>query len=89
MSEVSLASRRRTRLANHLRERVAAGDRYFKSSDIGEKLDMSPKQVGSNLVFLSREIDDLAIEKWAQASKATTWLIQPAEPDDDPTVVEV
>lgn len=79
MSQASQASHKRVRLAKHLRVQVANGSRYFKSSTIAHELGLSSKEVGTNLGLLAREVDDLHIEKWAQASKATTWLVEPVD----------
>lgn len=79
MSTESDPATKRSLLADHIRKQVRAGNIYFKSSNLAEELGMSPKEVGSNLVFLKQEIDDLEIEKWARASKATTWRIEPSE----------
>jgi hypothetical protein len=48
---------------------------FFKAKNIAKDLDMSPKEVGSNLKLLSdNPVSDLRIEKWSY-SKSTTWKV--------------
>jgi hypothetical protein len=70
---------KREKITTHLRDKVSSGDRYFKSSHIGADLDLSAKEVGANLVYISRDVEDLEIKTWAQSSKARTWLVEPSE----------
>ena len=52
----------------------AGGKQYFKSRLIGEDLDLSPKEVGSNLATLAETDTELDIERWGYSS-STTWKV--------------
>lgn len=61
------------RILNYLRDH--AGTRtYFKSRLIGEDLDLSAKEVGTNMPALQRGGFGLDIEKWGYSS-GTTWKV--------------
>ncbi|ERG99611.1 MAG: hypothetical protein J07HQX50_00758 [Haloquadratum sp. J07HQX50] len=47
---------------------------YFKSRLIATELDMSAKEVGSNMRYLMDITDTLKIEKWGYSS-GTTWKV--------------
>lgn len=47
---------------------------YFKSRLIAEELDMSPKEVGSNMIAIAENDLDIAVEKWGYSS-STTWKV--------------
>ena len=47
---------------------------YFKSRLIGEELDMSAKEVGTNMTALEEQDVGLDIEKWGYSS-STTWMV--------------
>ena len=47
---------------------------YFKSGLIGQKLDMSAKEVGSNIAAIADHEHGLEIEKWGYSS-STTWKV--------------
>lgn len=47
---------------------------YFKSRLIGEELDLSAKEVGTNMPALQRGGIGLDIEKWGYSS-GTTWKV--------------
>ena len=47
---------------------------YFKSRLIGEELDLSPKEVGSNMASLAEADIPLSIEPWGYSS-STTWMV--------------
>jgi hypothetical protein len=64
------------RLRRHLSERVAEGERYFKSRYIAEDLDLSAHQVGALLPKLAEHATDLEIEQWSR-SNGTTWRVRP------------
>lgn len=49
---------------------------YFKSRVIGEELDLSAKEVGTNMPAVA-EAAELAIEKWGYSS-STTWKVTTA-----------
>jgi len=66
------------RLQQYLRERVANGDRYFKSKFIAEDVELSPKEIGALIVRLQQSATDISIEPWSYTG-ATTWLVEPIE----------
>lgn len=74
MSELSEEDRR---ILRHLRESVAAGDRYFRANQIADAVGLSAKQVGARLAKLRGTVDDVVIEPWAR-SKSTTWHVRPS-----------
>jgi hypothetical protein len=45
---------------------------------MSDDLDMSSREIGTNMLRLSERCDRLSIEKWSYAS-ATTWKVEPAE----------
>jgi hypothetical protein len=47
---------------------------YFKSRLIGEELDLSAKEVGTNMTALEEAEVGLDIEKWGYSS-STTWMV--------------
>jgi DNA-binding Lrp family transcriptional regulator len=47
---------------------------YFKSRLIGEDLDLSAKEVGTNMTALEEQEVGLDIEKWGYSS-STTWMV--------------
>ena len=65
-------------LREYLRERAAAGDRYFKSKFIAKEIELSPKEIGALIVRLQESATDLSIEPWSYTG-ATTWYVEPAE----------
>jgi hypothetical protein len=71
-SGTSLSEKQR-RILDHLREH--AGDQtYFKSRLIGEAVDLSAKEVGTNMPALQRGEFGLDVEKWGYSS-STTWMV--------------
>jgi len=66
------------RLRQYLRERAAAGDRYFKSKFIAEDVELSPKEIGALIVRLQESATELSIEPWSYTG-ATTWRVEPAD----------
>lgn len=67
-----LSDKQRDILA-YLREN-ADQQTYFKSRLIGEELDLSPKEVGSNMASLAEADIPLSIERWGYSS-STTWMV--------------
>jgi len=61
------------RILGYLRENADART-YFKSRLIGEELDLSAKEVGTNMPALQRGGFGLDIEKWGYSS-STTWKV--------------
>ncbi len=47
---------------------------YFKSRLIAEELDLSAKEVGTNMTALQCGEFDLTVEKWGYSS-STTWMV--------------
>jgi hypothetical protein len=60
------------RIVEFLREH-ADEQTYFKSRLIGEELDLSAKEVGTNMPAVC-EHADLDVEKWGYSS-STTWMV--------------
>ncbi|MFP4632162.1 MAG: DUF7123 family protein [Halobacteriota archaeon] len=67
---------KQTKIADYLRDKAEAGKVYFKSKFMADELEMSSKEIGTNMLRLSERCDDLEIEKWSYAS-ATTWRVEP------------
>ena len=65
------------RILRYLRESVAAGDRYFRSSQIADAVGLSAKQVGARLPKLRDADADVDIVEWGR-SRSITWLVRPA-----------
>lgn len=61
------------RILSYLRDNVDQ-QTYFKSRCIGEVLDMSAKEVGTNMPPLQNTDLDLDVEKWGYSS-STTWKV--------------
>ena len=68
----TLTSKQR-QILTYLRQRVPE-ETYFKSRLIGAELDLSAKEVGSNLATLARTDHELDIERWGYSS-STTWQV--------------
>jgi hypothetical protein len=68
----SLSDKQRRILA-YLEARVGE-QTYFKSRCIGEALDLSPKEVGSNMQALQSGEFGVDVEKWGYSS-STTWMV--------------
>jgi hypothetical protein len=47
---------------------------YFKSRLIGDELEMSAKEVGTNMTALQEANTELDVEKWGYSS-STTWMV--------------
>jgi hypothetical protein len=56
-------------LRTHADERT-----YFKSRLIGEELDLSAKEVGTNMTAIAGGEFDVDVEKWGYSS-STTWKV--------------
>lgn len=61
------------RILQYLREN-ATTKTYFKSRLIGDELDMTPKEVGSNITALQEGNYGIEVEKWGYSS-STTWKV--------------
>jgi len=66
-------SEKQRRILAYLRER-ADTKTYFKSRLIGEELDMSAKEVGTNMTAIREGEFDVNVEKWGYSS-GTTWKV--------------
>lgn len=64
------------RMVDYLLTRIATGDRYFRSKEIAQALDLSPHQVGARMATLADRCDDLAVAAWGR-SRSTTWHVEP------------
>lgn len=62
-------------LLEYLNEKIDDGQVYFKSRFIADDLDLSPNEVGKNMMMIAEECDDLNIQKWSRTS-ATTWKVE-------------
>ncbi len=63
-------------ILGYLHQRVPE-ETYFKSRLIGAELELSAKEVGSNLATLASADHDLDIERWGYSS-STTWQVTTA-----------
>lgn len=68
---------KQNRIVNYLEDKVDGGKVYFKSKFMSDELDMSPKEIGANMLRLADQCEQLSIEKWSYAS-ATTWRVEKA-----------
>lgn len=66
-------SEKQHRILEFLRE-SADEQTYFKSRLIADELDMSPKEVGTNMTAIERGEFDVSVEKWGYSS-STTWMV--------------
>lgn len=62
------------RIVEYLQSQLKSGKQYLRSSEIGDSLGLSPKQVGAHLGQLDDEVDTLTIDKWGR-HRSTTWYI--------------
>jgi len=72
-AETTDLTEKQRRILEFLRKH-ADGRTYFKSRLIGEELDLSAKEVGTNMPALRRGGFGLDIEKWGYSS-GTTWKV--------------
>jgi len=72
-AEVPALSEKQRRILEYLRASVDE-QTYFKSRLIGEELDLSPKEVGTNMIALQEGDFDLEVQKWGYSS-STTWMV--------------
>ena len=66
-------SEKQRRILSYLREEGRM-QTYFKSRLIGEELDMSAKEVGTNMTAIRESDFDVDVEKWGYSS-GTTWKV--------------
>ena len=61
------------RIVQHLREKGQTKT-YFKSRLIGDALDMTAKEVGTNMTAIQNSTQGVDVEKWGYSS-STTWKV--------------
>ncbi|AQL42176.1 hypothetical protein BV210_05375 [Halorientalis sp. IM1011] len=66
-------SEKQSRILEYLREN-ADTQTYFKSRLIGDALDLSAKEVGTNMPAIEKGDFDIEVEKWGYSS-STTWKV--------------
>jgi hypothetical protein len=66
-------SDKQQRILRYLEER-ADEQTYFKSRLIADDLDMSAKEIGTNMKAIEQGEFDLSVEKWGYSS-STTWMV--------------
>jgi len=66
-------SEKQQRILAYLRERVD-DQTYFKSRLIGDELDLSAKEVGTNMSAIQASDVTVDVEKWGYSS-STTWKV--------------
>jgi len=71
--EASTLSDKQRRILAYLREE-AEEQTYFKSRLIADDLDMSAKEVGTNMTAIEQGEFDISVEKWGYSS-GTTWMV--------------
>ena len=72
-TELAKLSDKQHRILEFLRDEVDE-QTYFKSRLIADELDMSPKEVGTNMTAIQRGEFDISVEKWGYSS-STTWMV--------------
>ena len=72
-SQTSTLTDKQQEILAYLREN-ADTQTYFKSRLIGDELDMSAKEVGTNMKALQNGSFDIDVEKWGYSS-STTWMV--------------
>ncbi|NHN47500.1 hypothetical protein G9464_07815 [Halostella sp. JP-L12] len=66
-------SDKQERILQYLREKGQTKT-YFKSRLIGEALDMTAKEVGTNMTAIQNSAHGVDVEKWGYSS-STTWKV--------------
>jgi hypothetical protein len=66
-------SDKQCRILEYLRENGETKT-YFKSRLIGQDLDLTAKEVGTNMTAIAAGDFDVAVEKWGYSS-STTWKV--------------
>jgi hypothetical protein len=64
---------KQSRILQYLREK-AETKTYFKSRLIGNELDMTAKEVGTNMTAIQNGAHEVTVEKWGYSS-STTWKV--------------
>jgi hypothetical protein len=73
VAEARTLSEKQCRILAYLEARVGE-QTYFKSRGIGEALDLSAKEVGSNMRAIQAGDFGVDVEKWGYSS-STTWMV--------------
>ncbi|MEF8815044.1 MAG: hypothetical protein V5A55_14710 [Halovenus sp.] len=71
--ETGALSEKQRRILEYLREH-ADNQTYFKSRLIAEEVDLSAKEVGTNMTAIAEGEFDVDVEKWGYSS-STTWMV--------------
>lgn len=72
-SQTPELTEKQRQILDYLRENGTT-QTYFKSRLIADELDMSAKEVGTNMPALRQTAPDVEIEKWGYSS-STTWKV--------------
>lgn len=72
-TDASLLSEKQYRILEFLESRVDE-QTYFKSRLIADELDMSAKEVGTNMTAIAEGDVSISVEKWGYSS-STTWMV--------------
>ena len=72
-TELTNLSEKQHQILEFLRE-ASDEQTYFKSRLIADELDMSAKEVGTNMTAIERGEFDISVEKWGYSS-STTWMV--------------
>lgn len=72
-NDLSTLSEKQHRILEFLRSNVDT-QTYFKSRLIADELDMSAKEVGTNMTAIERGDFEVDVEKWGYSS-STTWMV--------------
>ena len=62
-------------IIDYLKQQVSEGKIFFKAKHIAGELNLSSKEVGTNLIKLSKKHNTLKIVAWSKAI-ATTWRVE-------------
>ncbi len=71
--DYSSLSDKQRRILQYLRTHIDE-QTYFKSRLIGDELDLSAKEVGTNMTAIANGEFDVDVEKWGYSS-STTWKV--------------
>ncbi|PSQ25934.1 hypothetical protein BRD03_12720 [Halobacteriales archaeon QS_9_68_17] len=72
-SPVTDLTDKQQRIVQYLREKGQTKT-YFKSRLIGDALDMTAKEVGTNMTAIQNSAQGVDVEKWGYSS-STTWKV--------------
>ncbi len=66
------------KIHDYLKKGISEGSKFFKAKYIAKDLELSSKEVGTNLAILSEICEDLEISRWSY-SNSTTWMVKSRE----------